>query len=248
MRTVKQQFVGMAAIVAVLLSLTGCGGGGGDDSPANRPPTANAGPDQTVDAGRVVMLVGSGSASDGEVASYQWAQTAGTPAALSTADQASASFIAPDVNSAMTLTFRLTVMDGGGATASDEVSVTVQPQTPANQSPSVNAGPDQTVAVGSVVMLMGSGSDLDGDIVSYQWTQTDEPTVSLSVADQALTSFVAPEVNVVMTLTFRLTVTDSGGATASDEVSVTVQPQADGLGEPFVLDMSRLGDPDFRLQ
>ena len=248
MRTLKRQVMGIAAIVAVLLLLAGCGGGDdAEDTPANRSPSANAGPDQTVDAGSTVTLEGSGSDTDGVIASHQWAQTAGPAVSLSNAGQASASFVAPEVDAVVTLTFRLTVTDDDGATASDEVSVTVQPQAPANQPPNANAGPDQTVDGGSVVMLIGSGSDSDGEIAGYQWTQTAGPTVSLSVTDQALSSFVAPQADVAVTLTFRLTVTDNDDATASDDVSVTVQPTVTEPGE-FVLDMSRLDDPGFRLQ
>ena len=112
-----------------------------------------------------------------------------------------------------------------------------------NQPPIVNPGPNQSVVAGSVVMLMGSGSDPDGEIASYQWAQTGGPTVSLSVTDQALSSFVAPEIDAAVTLTFRLTVTDDDGATASSEVSVTVQASG-----PFVLDVSELDDPRYRLQ
>ena len=246
-RTRKRQIVGMVAMAAVLLSLAGCGGGGGEDAPANRSPSADAGEDQTVAAGSRVTLDGSGSSdADGAIAGYQWEQTSGPNAALSNADQASVSFVAPEVDADTTLTFRLTVTDDDGATASDEVSVMVQPQTPANQPPSANAGPDQTVEAGSVVVLVGSGSDVDGAIASSQWEQTDGSTVSLSNQGTLLASFVAPEVAADTTLTFRLTVTDDDGATASDEVSVMVQPV--DTGEAFVLDVSHLDDPDFRLQ
>ena len=112
-----------------------------------------------------------------------------------------------------------------------------------NQPPVVNPGPDQSVDAGSVVMLMGSGSDADGEIASYQWAQTGGPTVSLSVTDQALSSFTAPEVDAAVTLTFQLTVTDDDGAMASGEVSVTVQAPG-----PFVLDVSALDDPSYQLQ
>ena len=213
-------------------------------SAPNKPPVAHVGAEWTVDAGSNVTLDGSQSLDpDGTIAGYQWTQIGGPPAVtISNADQAFAFFVAPEVDASATLMFRLTVTDDDGATASDEVSVTVQ--LPAgNQPPSVNAGPDQIVDMGSVVMLMGSGSDSDGEIAGYRWTQTDGPPISLSVADQALASFTAPKVDVEVTLTFWLTVTDDDGVTASGEVSVTVRAPS-----PFVLDMSKLDDPKFRLQ
>ena len=210
------------------------------DTPANQLPVADAGMDQSVDAGTVVTLSGTANDSDGTIASYAWTQTGGTVVALSGDDSDTATFTAPNVSE--TLTFRLTVTDNQGATASDEVSVTVQVPI-GNQPPTVGAVPDQTVDMGSVVMLMGSGSDSDGDIASYQWTQTGGPTVSLSLTDQALTTFTAPIVDAAVTLTFQLTVTDDDGAMASDEVSVTVRAP-----QPFVLDMSKLDDPRYRLQ
>lgn len=53
-----------------------------------------------------------------------------------------------------------------------------------NSPPTANAGPDQTVNLGAVVTLDGSGSaDPEGDTVTYQWTITSAPggsTASLS--------------------------------------------------------------------
>lgn len=130
MKTVKQQIVVMAAIVAVLLLLAGCGGGGedGEDAPANQPPSANAGPDQTVDAGSTVTLAGSGSDADGSIAGYQWEQTSGPTVSIVDANEASAFFAAPaEVAATITLMFQLTVTDNDSAIASDDISVTVEP-------------------------------------------------------------------------------------------------------------------------
>ena len=94
-----------------------------------------------------------------------------------------------------------------------------------NQPPVVDAGPDQSVDAGVMVFLSGTASDPDGGIAAYAWTQTGGGmAVSLTGADAATAVFVAPEVSVEATLTFRLTVTDDSGAQASDEVRVTVQP------------------------
>ena len=96
----------------------------------------------------------------------------------------------------------------------------------ANQPPVADAGPDQFVDAGTVVVLSGTGSDPDGTIASYGWTQTGGTTVSLTGTASAMAGFTAPEVTVAETLTFRFTVTDDAGAQANDDVRVTIQPIA----------------------
>ena len=183
----------------------------------NEPPMADAGSDQTADAGTIVTLSGTADDTDGTIVSYEWEQTGGTRVSLT--GPATATFTAPDVSTDETLTFQLTVTDDDGAQASDEVSVTVHR---VNRSPDVNAGADQTVAEGTVVVLSGTASDPDGTIASYEWTQTGGMIVSLTGAASATAMFTAPNVSMDETLTFRLTVTDDDGATNSDDVSVTV--------------------------
>ncbi len=96
--------------------------------------------------------------------------------------------------------------------------------TGSNTAPIANAGSDQTVTAGDTVALDGSGSsDPDGHTpLTYGWTQTSGPTVTLSSAGVAGPTFIAP--NNAVTLTFSLTVTDSLGLAdpAPDAVMVTV--------------------------
>jgi len=93
-----------------------------------------------------------------------------------------------------------------------------------NNAPIADAGGDQIVTAGRTVTLDGSGSsDPDGHTpLTYGWTQTGGPIVTLSSASVVSPTFLAP--NSAVTLTFSLTVTDSLGlASASpDEVTVTV--------------------------
>jgi hypothetical protein len=93
-----------------------------------------------------------------------------------------------------------------------------------NQAPAANAGSDQSVSVGGVVTLDGSAStDPDGHTpLSYGWTQTGGPAVTLSNAAAASPTFTAPGTPTV--LTFTLSVTDSFGlpALVSDAVSIIV--------------------------
>ena len=95
---------------------------------------------------------------------------------------------------------------------------------PANQAPVADAGPDQTVAKLTGVVLDGSGSsDPDGTIAGYAWTQTAGPDVVLNNADTVAPTFGAPDVAADTDLVFQLIVTDNDGATsAPDSVTITV--------------------------
>ena len=119
------------ALLMITFLIWGCGGGGGNGNnqpnppPPNQAPTANAGIDQSVDEGTAVNLAGTGTDSDGTIASYSWQQDSGTAVTISNSDMADASFTAPLIAAAEDLVFRLTVTDNDGATGSDTITVTV---------------------------------------------------------------------------------------------------------------------------
>ncbi|MGR6839377.1 glycosyl hydrolase family 18 protein [Aliivibrio wodanis] len=94
---------------------------------------------------------------------------------------------------------------------------------PANKKPVANAGVDVSVIAPTPVQLDASlSSDSDGSIVSYVWTQTSGPSVTLIGADSVNSSFTTDTFTQSETLQFTLTVTDDKGATASDSVAVSV--------------------------
>ena len=99
--------------------------------PANIPPTANAGPDQTVNQNATVTLDGSASSDrDGSIEYYQWTQTKGPLAVLNEVDQhvapQKAMFTALNVGpNGDTMVFTLTVFDTDGAISRDTVNVKV---------------------------------------------------------------------------------------------------------------------------
>ncbi|MGZ3861290.1 MAG: carbohydrate-binding protein [Flavisolibacter sp.] len=97
--------------------------------------------------------------------------------------------------------------------------------TSTNKAPVVNAGPDQSVTLPSnSVTLSGSANDSDGTIASYKWTVVSGPAGSSFGTPTAASTTVTGLVQ--GSYTFRLTATDNGGATGSDDVMVTVAPQA----------------------
>ena len=217
---------------------------------------ADAGPDQTVASGALVMLDGSGSTADPRrtIASYGWVRTSGdATATLSGADTATPSFTAEtlvDGAADATHVFTLTVTDSAGGTDTDTVTITV---TSEFADPVAEAGDPQSVRAGATVTLDGSGSTVDDrrTITSYSWARTggtSSVTGTLTGETTAKPSFTveardagAPAVTHILTLT----VTDSGGRTDTDTVTITVNaglvaeagdPQTADSGDTVTLD------------
>ena len=91
---------------------------------------------------------------------------------------------------------------------------------PNNQAPIANAGADQSVAdTVTSVSLQGSGSDPDGDAITYAWSQTSGATTVINSLSSATTS--VDGLTAGNTYTYTLTVSD-GRTTATDTVTVTV--------------------------
>jgi len=197
----------------------------------NDPPTANAGPDQTVAEVTVVTLDASGSTDpDNGIASYSWEQTDGPVVTLSDPGAVKPTFTAPNVDDdGAVLKFKLTVTDNGGLKSTDTCIVNV---TGANDPPTAEAGPDQNVTIGTLVTLNGEGSsDPENEIASYQWQQVGGPSVTLTNPDAAIAQFTATFA-VGTVLTFELTVTDAGGLQATDTCVITITSYATGYTGP----------------
>lgn len=88
----------------------------------------------------------------------------------------------------------------------------------------IEAAPGQsiTASTGKNVTLTGNSGSLQG-VTTSAWTQTAGPAVTLTGADTARASFIAPAVAANTPLTFRYTATGNGRAT-SGETTVTVEP------------------------
>jgi hypothetical protein len=193
----------------------------------NQPPIANAGPNQIVNQGAVVLLDGSRSydPDGGSITSYRWQQIGGSQiVGLTGANTATPTFLAPSVTADTILSFQLTVTDSdAGASASSIVNVLVKKNN-LNQSPIANAGPNQIVNQGSFVRLDGTGSydPSGGVIVGYSWVQTAGIPITLTGAATATPTFIAPAVTADTIVSFSLVVTNNNGATSTNPATVYI--------------------------
>ena len=92
----------------------------------------------------------------------------------------------------------------------------------ANTAPTANAGSDRTISLptSSVTISGASENDSDGTISARLWTRTSGPSYPTVTSGTTLTPTFS---NLIAgTYVFRLTVTDNGGATGFDEMSVVV--------------------------
>ena len=193
--------------------------------PGNKAPIANAGNNLSVTLPEsTVNLNGSASYDpDGTISSYAWSQVSGpVTAKIGSAQQVQTGISGLTV--AGTYVFSLKVTDDKGAAAQDEIQVIVSPAAvPENKAPIANAGNNLLISLPeNTVNLNGSASyDPDGTISSYAWSQVSGPvTAKISSAQQVQTGISG--LTIAGAYIFALKVTDNKGATAQDQVSVTV--------------------------
>ena len=105
------------------------------------------------------------------------------------------------VTPATSTTYTVTVTDTNGCTATDAITVTV------NALPTANAGADQSICTGQSATLTATGG------YTYQWNN----------GANTATTTISP----TATTTYTVTVTDANGCTATDNVTVTVNPLPD---------------------
>jgi predicted acyltransferase (DUF342 family) len=229
--------------------------------------SANAGPDQSVNEGDLVTLDG-GESGEG---SYEWRQFGleegadgqdGQGVVINFANSINPTFIAPLVGySNETISFEVAFTDANGTTW-DVVNIIVKN---VNTVPEAHAGEDQTVTAGSPITLDGSlSSDLDGEDLSFTWTQLVDG-VQVAISDDSSPN---PSLNSNFTFTpesagavgtssiYSLTVNDGTVDSALDSVTITIStenndPIADAgfdrvvkAGKSFRLNGRDSTDPD----
>ena len=196
-------------------------------APLSEPPTARAGQDLRSEVRDTIVLDGTDSnSSDNSPLNYSWAQVDGPLVSIQNAGSGRAQ-VAP-VQEGIYV-FRLTVTDGRGLSASDEMVLQVTDPTggklpenvEVNTAPVARAGRDLQVEVQDSVLLDGSGSsDAEGGELIFSWVQLEGPPLTIQDASLVQATVVPEEVG---EYAFRLTVIDGGGLSASDEMRLLVQ-------------------------
>lgn len=177
------------------VTVTDAAGCVGDESVSitvNQLPNANAGDDQAFCAGDDVTIGGSPTGPAGS--SYAWSPANG----LSSGTAAN-----PTASPSSTTLYTVEVTDANGCVSSDTVNVTVNPL------PSIDAGPDLGVCIGSSVTINATGAG------SFAWS----PGTGLNS-----TTIEDPTASPTSSLTYTVTLTDANNCVASDQVTVTVNP------------------------
>ena len=212
-----------------------------------------------------------GDAGQARALTHAWSGTGVTPASNQVKGLLSrATFTAPSTAvEGQAFTVTVAVTDASNRTGRDQAVFTV-----ANNNPPVATAPiDQVAEDGprggttnrGTVTLTGTGTDQDGDLLTYRWVQVDDqdvplkkPTVTLMNANTDTVSFDVPQLSALAVREIHLafTVIDQWGVGDTDTVTVTVlgrneRPTAEagpnqvvGPGARVSLDGTASTDPD----
>jgi len=171
----------------------------------NVAPSVNAGGDQTVDEGDTVSFSGSFTDPGADTHTIEWDFGDGSPVVSGSLNPIHV-YADNGVYSVM-----LTVTDDDGGVGQDTMVVTVN-----NVSPSVDAGPDQTMNEGDAASLSGDFTDPGYDTHTIEWDFGDgSPVVSGTLSPTHV--YVDDGV-----YTATLTVTDDDGGVGVDTLTITV--------------------------
>ena len=187
---------------------------------SNIPPVANAGADKTITLPTNTSNLDASASydSDGNIAVYKWRKINNGNAVTIT--DSSAIQTAVSFTTAGQYNFELSVTDNSGAIAKDTVGITVN--SIPNNPPVANAGPDQSIQLpANRILLNGKNSyDPEASALAYKWLLINGPAGSQILTDNMDTSSVT--FISAGAYTFRLTVTDNLGVSATDDVIINI--------------------------
>ncbi len=196
---------------------------------ANQAPVANAGSDIsiTLPTNSTTLNGSASSDADGTITTYAWTKTSG-PSTYNIVSPGGMSTVLNNLVQGVYV-FTLQVTDNAGASATSTVTVTVNaavapppPPPPVNVPPVANAGSDIniTLPTNSTTLNGSASNDIDGTITTYAWTKTSGPSTYTIANAGSMSTALSNLVQGVYV--FTLQVTDNNGASATSNITVTV--------------------------
>ena len=213
---------------------------------------------------------------DGQNVTFDWQFISGTASAISSSTVANPTFTIPSENT--TQVWRLTVTDTEGLSSTQDVTINWTDIVAApNQAPTADAGADQTASLSrpasgtseTVLPILDGTESNDpdtGDTLTYSWALISGPVSTFTNVSRGAPNSVVSisEPAMAGTQVWRLTVTDSSGATDTDDVSVvwgpanvapvanagldqalrTTRPGATQTPQPLILDSTLSNDAE----
>jgi hypothetical protein len=188
-------------------------------------PLVGAGTDQTICSGNCATI---GSSYVQKFTAYAW-----TPATGLSCTTCQSTTACPTTTTTYTIVATNAL---SGCTATDQVTITVNP------SPVANAGPDGTACCGTIFVIGGTGGSPTGSGGTAPYTYSWNPGTGLNSTTTANPSVnVCTAYSIGQTISYTVTVTDANGCTATDVVNIqrtcrTINPDLLGtVTEPLIV-------------
>ncbi|MHC4073466.1 MAG: PKD domain-containing protein, partial [Planctomycetota bacterium] len=191
---------------------------------SNRPPVADAGPDQSWSSAPVIVtLDGSGSYDPGDQAvTYRWRQISGPAVELSDNTVTEPTFAPPETGVCV---FELVVNDGLTDSVPDIVGIAM-----GNRAPTADAGSSRYAAVDPVILDGANSFDRDGyGELTYEWRQVAGQSLDIadaSTATPTVSGFM--QTSTIQRCVFELIVSDGDLLSRPDAVEIIIVPSFSG--------------------
>ena len=194
--------------------------------PTAEKPMADAGDDVTAYIDQPVTFIGVGQDPDGTIELYEWDFNGDGVYDWSSPNNGVTQHSYPMIGAFVT---RFRVTDDEGSNATDFMVVRVINETvPENRRPTADAGDDVTIYTHENVTFIGTGQDIDGQIVLFEWDFDCDGVYDWSSSNDGITEF---PYHIKGTFVTWLRVTDNEGSNSTDlkVVRVIDVPESENL-------------------